>query len=103
MIEIYNRKYKLSEIYNKKGIFLDVFTAISDRRSIRKYKSNEIEEEKLEKILESTRIAPSAANRQEWKFMVVRKKETREKLVEAVNGQKFVGEAPVTTSLFNRI
>lgn len=75
---------------------MDVFTAISDRRSIRKYKSREIEEEKLEKILESARIAPSAANRQEWKFIVVKNKETRENLVEAANGQKFVGEAPVT-------
>jgi len=75
---------------------MDVFTAISDRRSIRKYKSREIEEEKLEKILESGRIAPSAANRQEWKFLVVKNKETRDKLVEAANGQGFVGEAPVT-------
>lgn len=47
-------------------------------------------------ILEAARIAPSAANRQEWKFIIVKNKKTREKLVEAANGQKFVSEAPVT-------
>lgn len=75
---------------------MDVFEAIAKRRSIRKYKNNEIEDEKLEKILESARIAPSASNRQEWKFIVVKDQNTRDKLVEASHGQKFVGKAPVT-------
>ena len=75
---------------------MDVFEAISKRRSIRKYKDTEVEDEKLQDILEVARIAPSAGNRQEWKFIVVKDKETREKLVEAANGQAFVGEAPVT-------
>ena len=75
---------------------MEVFEAISKRKSIRKYQNKEIEDEKLDKILESARIAPSAANRQEWKFIVVKNQETRDKLVEAANGQKFVGQAPVT-------
>ena len=75
---------------------MDVFEAIVQRRSIRKYKNREVEEEKLQKILESARISPSAANRQEWKFLVVKNQEARDKLIEAVKGQKFVGEAPVT-------
>lgn len=75
---------------------MDVFEAISKRRSIRKYKDTPVEEDKLNRILETARIAPSAANRQEWKFLVVKDKETREKLVDAANGQKLVGKAPVT-------
>jgi len=75
---------------------MDVFEAINKRRSIRKYNTIKVEDEKLEKILEAARIAPSAANRQEWKFIVVKDQETRDKLVEAANGQKFVGQAPVT-------
>jgi nitroreductase len=75
---------------------MDVFEAISQRRSIRNYKTTAVEDEKLEKILEAARIAPSAANRQEWKFIVVKDQETRDKLVEAANGQKFVGQAPAT-------
>ena len=75
---------------------MNVFEAIGERKSIRKYKDIEVEEEKLEKILESARIAPSAANRQEWKFLVVKNKETRDKLIDAAHGQKFVGQAPIT-------
>jgi nitroreductase len=75
---------------------MEVFKAISNRRSIRKYKNTEIEEEKIKKILESARLSPSAANRQKWKFIIVKDKETREDLVDAANGQKFLGEAPVS-------
>jgi nitroreductase len=75
---------------------MDVFEAINERKSIRRYKETKIEDEKLEKILESARIAPSAANRQKWKFLVVKNQETRNKLIEAANGQKFVGQAPIT-------
>jgi nitroreductase len=74
---------------------VDVSEAIQVRRSIRKYKNTDIEDEKIKKILESARIAPSAANRQQWKFLVVKDDETRNKLVDACNGQKFVAEAPV--------
>jgi nitroreductase len=75
---------------------MDVFMAIEKRRSIRTYKETEIEAEKIDKILESARIAPSAANRQEWKFIVVKDSNTRKKLEKAAMGQKFVTEAPVT-------
>lgn len=75
---------------------MDVFEAITQRKSIRKYKDKEIEKEKLIKVLESARIAPSASNRQEWKFIVVKDENTRNKLVSAAHDQKFVGQAPVT-------
>src|SRR5208283_142840 len=74
---------------------MDVFTAISERRSVRAYKNVDIEEDKLKKILEAARQSPSAKNRQLWKFIVVKDARTREKLVEAANGQAFIGEAPV--------
>ncbi|MDG3548359.1 nitroreductase family protein [Methanobacterium formicicum] len=75
---------------------MDVFEAVTQRKSIRKYKDKEIEKEKLIKVLESARIAPSASNRQEWKFIVVKDENTRNKLVSAAHDQKFVGQAPVT-------
>jgi nitroreductase len=74
---------------------LDVFTAISNRRSIREYRDIEVEEEKINKILEAARLAPSAANRQKWKFIVVTDKEIRQSLVKAANGQKFIEKAPL--------
>ena len=74
---------------------MDVFTAISQRYSVRSYRATDVEEDKLNKILEAARLSPSASNRQEWKFVVVKTKETRIKLAKAAFGQCFIGEAPV--------
>jgi len=74
---------------------MDVLTAIKERRSIRAYSPQEIEDEKLKCVLEAGRLAPSAVNRQDWKFIVVKDPSIKEQLVEAAGGQKFLGEAPV--------
>ena len=80
---------------NKEEKKMDVFAAISQRSSVRAYKAKDVEEEKLKKILEAARLSPSSSNRQEWKFVVVRDKETRRRLASAAFGQSFIGEAPV--------
>jgi nitroreductase len=74
---------------------MNVHEAIAARRSIRSYQDKPVEEAKLMRILEAARKAPSARNRQEWKFCLVRDKETRQKLMVAAKNQAFVGEAPV--------
>lgn len=74
---------------------MDIFEAIKKRRSVRSYLDKPIEEEKLNAILEAGRLAPSASNRQEWRFIIVKDREVRKKLGEAANEQSFVGEAPV--------
>lgn len=51
-----------------------VFDVIKERSSIRDYSSRPIEAEKLEMILESARLAPSASNSQPWHFYVVQDK-----------------------------
>ena len=51
-----------------------------ERFSVRDYKSNKIELEKLETVLEAGRIAPSAANQQPWHFVVVQQPSTISKL-----------------------
>jgi nitroreductase len=81
--------------FDKEESKMDVFTAISQRSSVRAYKATEVEEDKLKKVLEAARLSPSASNRQDWKFIVVRNKETRRKLAKAAFGQSFIGEAPV--------
>ena len=73
---------------------MDVFTAISQRTSVRAYKSADVEEDKLKKVLEAARRSPSASNRQEWKFIIIKNKETKKKLAKAAFGQSFIGEAP---------
>ena len=74
---------------------MGILAEILERRSIRKYKADPVEKEKLERILEAGRLAPSAKNRQEWRFIVIQKKEIRKRIKEAAFGQDPVGEAPV--------
>lgn len=74
---------------------MDVIQAINTRRSVRTYADIPVEEEKLTAILEATRLAPSASNRQEWRFVVVRDAETRHKLAVAGQLQPVVQNAPV--------
>ncbi|MCK4321902.1 nitroreductase family protein [candidate division WOR-3 bacterium] len=74
---------------------MDVKDAIMERRSVRSYKDKEIPEEDLNTLLEAARLAPSARNKQSWKFIVIRDKEKREVLAQAAAEQEFVGEAPV--------
>jgi nitroreductase len=74
---------------------MDVSQAIKSRRSIRLYQEKKIEKAKLDKVLEAVRLAPSANNRQEWKFIVVKDNDTRERVADAASGQTFIGQAPV--------
>jgi nitroreductase len=45
--------------------------AIEARRSVRKFADRPIEQEKLDKIAEAFRLAPSARNAQNWKLYII--------------------------------
>lgn len=77
---------------------MDFHEVIKKRYSVRSYENRPVEEEKLRRVLEAGRMAPSARNRQEWKFVVVRDARVRQKLVEA-SGQAFLAEAPVVIAV----
>ncbi|MBN2712513.1 MAG: nitroreductase family protein [Planctomycetes bacterium] len=74
---------------------MDVYEAIATRKSIREWQDKDIPDEVLERVMEAARLAPSAKNLQEWRFIAVRDKDLRERLVPAAAGQAFVGAAPV--------
>jgi nitroreductase len=74
---------------------MDVMEAIHSRKSVRSYLDKTVEQDKLNRVLEAARMAPSASNRQEWRFVVVTDPETRRRLGEEAAGQRFVAEAPV--------
>ncbi len=74
---------------------MDVYNAIRTRKSVRSFKDKPVEEEKLNRIFEAARLAPSSNNRQEWRFVVVTDKEKRERLAREAAGQAFIAEAPV--------
>jgi nitroreductase len=75
---------------------MDVSDAIQKRVSIRKWKSIPVEKEKLMKVLEAGRRAPSWGNVQPWRYVVVQDKAKIEELANvAAGGQPQVGTAPV--------
>jgi nitroreductase len=78
-----------------KGDAMDVYGAIKDRRSVRAYKPAPIPGDMLRRVLDAGRLAPSAKNRQEWRFIVVQDPAVKERVVEATNRQDFAGTAPV--------
>jgi len=74
---------------------MDVCDAIATRKSVRAYLDKPVEEEKLNAVLEAARLAPSASNRQEWRFVIVREKEVRSQIAMAAGQQMFIAQAPV--------
>ena len=69
---------------------------IEERRSIRHYKEKEVEPELIEKLLESARLAPSGSNTQPWNFIIVRNRDTIEKLAYVTHKQKSVSYTHLT-------
>lgn len=51
---------------------MDLFDAIRERKSIRRFKQTPVPEEDITKILDAGRFAPSANNAQPWSFVVIR-------------------------------
>ncbi len=74
---------------------METLKAIRNRRSIRKYKSDDVREQDLYTILEAGRWAPSASNKQPWHFIIIRDKEMRKKLSDIHDYGRFMKESPV--------
>lgn len=73
----------------------DVIAAIEERRSVRQYEATRLPEATIGRLLESAHMAPSAGNLEPWKFVVVRRDDLKEQLVQAAFGQDFLASAPV--------
>jgi len=74
---------------------VDVFEAIKSRRSVRAFTNEPVSEEKVMKLIDAARWAPSAGNIQPWEFVVVREPEIKRGLSAAALDQTFIEEAPV--------
>ena len=68
---------------------------IFHRASIRKYKDQEVEEEKIKEILNAAMSAPTAMNQREWEFYIVRNKEKLKELSESTPYAMCVKNAPL--------
>lgn len=67
---------------------------VKSRYSCRGYKSLDVEKEKLEYILECARFAPSAVNKQPWRFHIVSNEEEKAKLQQCYN-RDWIKTAPM--------
>ena len=65
---------------------LEVLEAIRTRRSIREYRTDPIDEKTLDLVLEAARWAPSWANTQCWRFVVVRDSDVRNRVADTLVG-----------------
>lgn len=63
---------------------MEILELIQTRRSVRRYKPTPVSEDDLKSVLEAARWAPSWANTQCWRFIVVKDRETKAKLAEAL-------------------
>ncbi len=74
---------------------MELMKAIKTRRSIRRYLDKPVENEKLLRVLDAGRLAPSAKNRQNWKFIIVQNPESKKYLSEVASNQSFIAQAPI--------
>ncbi|MGM5487983.1 MAG: nitroreductase family protein [Nanobdellota archaeon] len=74
---------------------METLDCIATRRSVRKYKTEDICMDDIGKILYAGHQAPSAGNLQNWKFVLVKNQETRLAIAEACYKQLWMADAPV--------
>jgi nitroreductase len=73
---------------------MNVLEAILTRRSVRAFRPDVIPDDVWTDLLKAMQQAPSASNRQPWRFIVVDDPGVKERLVAASFNQKFIAQAP---------
>lgn len=68
---------------------------IKDRRSIRRYTSEPVTDEQLRELLECAMLAPSAADRRTWRFIVITEREVLDRLSDNHPYAKMLRQAPM--------
>lgn len=81
----------------------DVMELLETRRSIRHFQDRPVPPELVDKLLRAGQIAPSRANSQPWRFIVIDDHATKEALFHAVYRQKLVLAAPVLITVLGVI
>jgi nitroreductase len=79
---------------------IDFFEVLRNRHSIRAFERRDVEEEKINIILEAASLAPSAGDLQSYEIVVVRDQDHKSALAEAALGQEFIAQAPLNLVFF---
>lgn len=78
---------------------MGVLPVIMERWSVKRFDSKKVSDKHIKRVLQAGRLAPSAKNRQEWRFIVVSKSDILSKLSEAAFGAEQIETAPVVVAL----
>ena len=92
---------------------MELKEVIENRRSIRKYKCEEVQNEVIQDLIECARLAPSAKNRQPWEFLIVKNNAKNEianimleneknRNVSVKETAKIIKEAPILILVFKQ-
>lgn len=69
---------------------------LQTRRSIRKFQSQEVEQEKVDQILQAALMSPASKRTNPWEFIIVKNSETLQKLAESrPHGSQLLAGAPM--------
>lgn len=87
---------------------MELFEAIRERRSVRNFLPDALKPEELQAVLDAGRLAPSWANTQCWRLVVVSDPGLKQKLVDAMKapaspGARAILQAPVTIAVCARL
>jgi nitroreductase len=79
---------------------MDFFDVLRNRQSIRTFKKKDVEQEKVNIILEAINSAPSAGDLQAYEIVIVRDQERKSALAEAALNQDFIAQASLNVVFF---
>ncbi|MHA1265047.1 MAG: nitroreductase family protein [Candidatus Helarchaeota archaeon] len=74
---------------------MDVAEAIEQRRSIRKFQAGTLTDDQLHILMKAAQLAPSASNRQPYKFIIVKDNELKVRLSKEASIQRFIRNAAI--------
>ncbi|MBT3274944.1 MAG: nitroreductase family protein [Spirochaetales bacterium] len=74
---------------------MELFQSIEERRTIRKFLDKQVDPDVVHEIIRLGTLAPTACNRQGWRFIIFDNKDEMRKLVTLKGGAKFIPDAPV--------
>ena len=78
---------------------MEVYEAIRSRVAVREFKADPVPDASIKKILLAARWAPSQRNRQPWRFIVVRERDTLRRIGEFASSGAFIADAPLAIAV----
>lgn len=78
---------------------MEVLEAIRNRRAVRQFKPDIVDDESLKKILDAARWAPSPFNIQPWEFIVIKDKETLKAISKVARYAGYLEAAPMAIAV----